>query len=470
MPKKPLIEEVNKHIDKDPISFHVPGHKNGHVFEGTSEFKSFLKNDLTELTNLDDLHHSVGVIAEAEAKLTNLYGSIQSFFLVGGSTVGNLSMILATLKRNSKVLVQRNCHKSVFNGLKLINAIPVFITPDINEQLGVANGLSLKSVRTAILQNPEAEVLILTYPNYYGEVYDIKKIIDFAHEKDMIVLVDEAHGAHFQLGNPFPTSSMNFGADIVVQSAHKTLPAMTMGSWVHVNSYRVSIKRIKEYLEILQSSSPSYPIMMSLDGARSYLEEFTVNDIEYTISEIKKFKTMLLEIDGLILFEPDDPLKLVIQLTSGCNGKTFQEVLETHGVFPEMSDQKNTLLILPLLKSSIVYPFEKAAIVIKKSIGKVNHLKNENKKILLYENNACSTLEIPYSEMDHYKEEFILINKAMNRVSAETIVPYPPGIPIIIRGEKITNALIRALNLYIESNIKIQGGKYLSCKQIAVFV
>jgi arginine/lysine/ornithine decarboxylase len=470
MPKKPLIEEVNKHIYKNSISFHVPGHKNGHVYEGTTEFKNFLKNDLTELTNLDDLHHSEGVIAEAEAKLTNLYGSIQSFFLVGGSTVGNLTMILATLNRNRKVLVQRNCHKSVFNGLKLINAKPIFIAPEISEHLGVAGGLSLESVKAAIHQNPEAKVMILTYPNYYGEIYDIRKIIDFAHGKGIIVLVDEAHGAHFQLGNPFPTSALKYGADIVVQSAHKTLPAMTMGSWIHVNSSRVSIKKIKEYLEILQSSSPSYPIMMSLDGARSYLEEFTANDIKYTITEIKRFKTMLLKIEGLKLVETEDPLKLVIQVKGGCNGKIFQEVLETHGVFPEMSDQKNILFILPLLKSSMAYPFEEATNAIKQSIEKVSHLKNENRKVQLHENKSCTTLEISYSEMDSYKEEYISINKAMNKVSAETITPYPPGIPIIIRGEKITNTLIDLLNLCIENNIKIQGGKYLSNKQIAVLV
>lgn len=471
MSELPLIMAVNKHIEKESISFHVPGHKNGLIYGGPEEFKKFLVNDLTELTNLDDLHSPSGAIADAEKRLTNLYKSVQSFFLVGGSTVGNLSMALATLKCESKVLVQRNSHKSIFNALKLVKASPIFISPEIDEDLCVAKGLSFENVKLVIELNPDAKVMILTYPNYYGQVYDLKKIINLAHSKGILVLVDEAHGAHFLLGKPFPLSSLSFGADIVVQSAHKTLPAMTMGSWIHVNSERVSVKKVREYLEMLQSSSPSYPIMMSLDGARNYLEDYSTTDIMYTLSEIKKFKENLNEISGIKIIETDDPLKLIIQSSKTITGKQLQDLFEENGVFPELADHKNVLLVLPLLKNGVKYPFEKAIIAIKKSIDKTLHyLEKEYEYNQIFESKPFSELEFPYSKIESCEEIYILLEEAIGNVSAETIIPYPPGIPLIIRGEKITRGMIDSLEVCLGNNIKLHGGANLSNRKILVFL
>ncbi|MDF2556778.1 MAG: arginine decarboxylase [Bacillales bacterium] len=470
MSKIPLVTALNNHRSKKAISFHVPGHKGGLLFEGTPDFKKFLEIDLTELTGLDDLHAPEGVIAEAESKLMNFYGTIKSYFLVGGSTVGNLAMIHATVKRGEQVIVQRNCHKSVFNGLKLVNASPIFISPEINKELSVVTGPSIETLERAIEINSTAKVLILTYPNYYGHVFDIKNLIDLAHSKGMIVLVDEAHGAHFQIGSPFPMSAVSLGADIVVQSAHKTLPAMTMGSWMHINSNRVSVKKVKEYLEMLQSSSPSYPIMMSLDRARNYLEEFSLTDVDYTIQEIKDFTEKLNKIDGIKVLETNDLLKLIIQNDRGLTGKQLQQIFEENGVYPELSDHKNVLFILPLLKKGAKYPFGRAITAIDNGMRQIQEVKEDNKqRILVFETAPISTLQKSFIVMESCNEELVMLEDAIDKVSAETITPYPPGIPLIIRGEKITNDMIDNIKMYLQNKIKLQGGHNLSNMKIVVF-
>lgn len=189
---------VKKHASHQPVSFHVPGHKNGQLAGGEEAdyFKDILKLDATELSGLDDLHSPEGVILKAQKLLADLYGVPKSFFLVNGSTSGNLAMVMSAAKENETVLVQRNCHKSILNGITLARAKPVFLAPEFNEEWGVAGGVALETVKEAIRQNPEAKALILTYPNYYGMVFNIESIIEYAHDRGVPVLVDEAHGAH----------------------------------------------------------------------------------------------------------------------------------------------------------------------------------------------------------------------------------------------------------------------------------
>ena len=288
----PLYEALLQHAQKKTISFHVPGHKDGQVFqtEVASIFQPLLSIDLTELTGLDDLHSPDGPILEAEKLLADLYQVKESYFLVNGSTAGNLAMIMAACDEDQIVLVQRNCHKSVLHAIQLAKAKPIFLEPEYKTDWKIAASVHYDTVKKALQLYPEAKALILTYPNYYGIAYDIKAMVGLAHQQDIPVLVDEAHGAHFIIGKPFPPSSAALGADIVVQSAHKTLPAMTMGSYLHFNSKLIDVNKVKDYLHIFQSSSPSYPIMASLDLARGYLAGYDSNDLTYLLTEVSEFK------------------------------------------------------------------------------------------------------------------------------------------------------------------------------------
>ena len=313
---KPLVQALNQFKEKRPISFHVPGHKNGLLSGLPEEMKSALQYDMTELEGLDDLHEPAGVIREAEQRLSALYQSERSFFLVNGSTVGNLAMMYTACRPGDTVIVQRNAHKSIFHAIELTGAIPVFVSPAWDVHSNTPGAVRFAKVKEAIEAYPHAKAIVLTYPTYYGVAgADLADIIQFSHEKGIPVLVDEAHGAHFIAGNAFPHSALELGADVVVHSAHKTLPAMTMASFLHVRSTFISPERIAHYLGMLQSSSPSYLLMASLDDARAYLESYTVEDQHDLLTNRQAFIDKLLTtIPTVRIVETDDPLKVMLRV------------------------------------------------------------------------------------------------------------------------------------------------------------
>jgi len=457
----PLYNALKGHISNNPVSFHVPGHKYGEIaaYKQDEFFKEILKIDATELTGLDDLHSPEGPIREAEELLAELYGSKKSFFLVNGSTVGNLAMIMAVCMEDSLVLVQRNCHKSVLNALKLAKVKPVFLEPEINQEWKVAAGISTQTVQQAINQYPEAKALILTYPNYYGMVDDVKGIIELSHHHQIPVLVDEAHGPHFIIGEPFPPSALQLGADVVVHSAHKTLPAMTMGSFLHVNRNLVNLTRIEEYLGIFQSSSPSYPIMASLDISRSYLAGYEREDVDFLLSEIQSFKEALAEIKSIkVLTYPmneGDPLKITIQSKSNLTGIELQKKFEANGIYTELADPYNVLFIMPLLKKGQVYPLSETAAKIKGVLYGLQF--NDIMEEIPTGVERISELAIRYSEMEKLNVMEVKIERAAGLVCAETIIPYPPGIPLLMKGERITSGKIGQLNRLLQTGARFQG-------------
>lgn len=469
----PLYDRLVLHAGKKPVSLHVPGHKYGLLFSGEerSFFRDIARIDATELSGLDDLHEPEGVIKEAETLLAGAYGAEKSFFLVNGSTVGNLAMILGTVNEGDTVFVQRNCHKSVLNGLQLAKARPVFLGPEIDKTWGVAGGVSLQTVEEAFARYPYCRAMIFTYPNYYGMVYELHEIIEFAHEREIPVLIDEAHGAHFSAGGMFPRSALELGADAVVQSAHKTLPAMTMGSFLHVNGKYISAARIERYLRMLQSSSPSYPIMASLDLARHYAATYTPEDEEYLFKEIAAFKNELRKIEGIqVLDYPaggGDPLKVTVQSRTNLTGYQLMGLLEERGIFAELADQYNVLFVLPLLKKGMHFPFAEIVKALREVLKDAAGPAGERERPFVYfQKEKVSTVR--WQEFLG-KEKMVPLREADNYICAETIIPYPPGVPLLLRGEKITAADRDGLLFLIQSGARFQGGCALSEGYIKVF-
>ncbi|SEN82113.1 Arginine/lysine/ornithine decarboxylase [Mesobacillus persicus] len=473
----PLLDQLILHNMKQPISFHVPGHKYGEIFPGKGReyFTSILKLDATELTGLDDLHSPEGVILEAEKLLSDLYKTKKSFFLINGSTSGNLAMILSALEENDLVLVQRNSHKSIMNGIRLAKAQPVFLSPEYNQESQVASGLGVATVRAAIEANPEAKALILTYPNYYGMIYNLKEIIQLAHEYHIPVLVDEAHGVHFIVGEPFPPSAVSLGADIVVQSAHKTLPAMTMGAYLHYNSEFISLDKVTDYLQILQSSSPSYPIMASLDIARSYLGTFEKKDKQCLLRRIESFRELMGGIEGLTVVEngTGDPLKMMVRHQKGLfSGFKLQQLFEEQGIYAELADPFNVLFVLPLMKEDSEYPLEKVVDKLSVAIAREKGGSYKLDGARHHPDNShipFSGLELSYKEMASREEEFVPLTHAVGQVCAETIIPYPPGIPLLLPGERVRLDHTERLAYLIAQGAKIQGGANLNNRMIKIY-
>lgn len=467
--KTPLYTQLVRHHRTKPLSFHVPGHKYGDVYphEGQAFYGEILKLDATEITGLDDLHSPEGVILEAENLLSDLYKTNKSFFLINGSTVGNLAMILSAINEDDIVLVQRNSHKSIMNAIRLAKAKPVFISPEYDHEYGVASGLSFDAVKSAIKQYPHAKALLLTYPNYYGMTYDLKSLIDLAHEHHIPVLVDEAHGVHFIAGDYFPPSAVELGADLVVQSAHKTLPAMTMGAFLHYQTKLVSLSKLQFYLQALQSSSPSYPLMASLDLARSYLGTYGQEDLLYLKGEIECFRDELSQLESIHLMKHNDPLKLAIQTKGPWTGFELQRKLETKGIFTELADPYNVLFVLPLLKRGMNHRMLEAAGIIKEVTDSLPNGVAEFEPEL--SDKTISTLTIGYKEMESLETEFVPLEQSVDRVCAEAIIPYPPGIPLVLPGELLREEDFQTVLYLRKINAKIQGGEELRSGKIKVF-
>ncbi|WP_188207386.1 aminotransferase class I/II-fold pyridoxal phosphate-dependent enzyme [Alkalibacillus aidingensis] len=441
----PLFDRLESHVRKKPISFHVPGHKSGKVFpEGYNEpFKELLAYDLTELPYLDDLHQPEDAIFKAEQLAAHYYGVDRTFFLVNGSTSGNLAMVLSVCKQGEKVLVQRNSHKSIMHALELSGAKPVFITPEYDSEVSRYSYLNVQTVKQAIKQHPDVQAVILTYPDYYGTTYDLMSVIEEVHTYDLPVLVDEAHGAHFALGSPFPQSAIDCGADIVVHSAHKTLPAMTMGSYLHVQSSRVSLTQIKYYLQMVQSSSPSYPIMASLDLARNYIATFTEEQKTRTLKQVEEVRSFFEQLESLkvlpIRYGVDDPLKITITSNTKDMGAWYHHLYHI-GIHAEMVDNNQLLLIHGLGDNQDLILHLKQLIQEESSIP---FLKKDDKiDKSKWENSSIQGLPYSYQGLSQLETEWVNWEQAIERVAAETITPYPPGIPVLLKGERISEQVI----------------------------
>lgn len=458
MSRRPILEAMQRFHEKQNISFHVPGHKHGTLSELPRAFTDVMKFDYTELAGLDDYHHPEEIVKEAQELLAKTYGAMHSYFLVNGSTVGNLAMVYATCSEGDLVLVQRNAHKSVFHALELVGVHPVFLTPEWDANTHTPTHVSVNTLKAAIDHYPKAKALILTHPTYYGVInQELDEVIDLAHSAGMPVLVDEAHGAHFVTKGEFPASALQLGADVVVQSAHKTLPALTMGSFLHVNSHRISNERVNRYLRMFQSSSPSYLILASLDDARHYVGSYAQEDHRVFADKHKQFVESLKSISHLEVIEVDDSLKLLLRV-HGFTGYSFQKQLEHQGIYVELADPEQVLLILPLLKVKHQFPLDEIQMKIKSAVERCTTQPRDKVQIdYSHDLPALSTLEVSYKDLEMAENEWILYTKAAGRICAGSVVPYPPGIPLFVRGELISTKKLKMLADYLASGATIQG-------------
>ncbi|UTL72789.1 aminotransferase class I/II-fold pyridoxal phosphate-dependent enzyme [Bacillus halotolerans] len=471
----PLYHALIQHARRNSHSFHVPGHHNGDVFfdEAKTIYNPLLTIDLTELSGLDDLHHPSGVIKEAQDLVSQLYGSAESFFLVNGTTVGNLAMILSVCDPGDTILIQRNCHKSVFHAVDLAGPEPIYLAPDIDEIMHVPTHVPLDTIKEALKAYPNAKGLVLTNPTYYGHSADLTEIISEVHQYGIPVLVDEAHGAHFVLGEPFPASALQMGADIVVQSAHKTLPAMTMGSYLHLNSNKIERNRVADYLNRLQSSSPSYPIMASLDLARAYLQHMIEEqDLPDVLQHIQSIKQTFDSLGYAEAVEPanqritTDPLKLTIRSKCGHSGFTLQKILERVNIFTDLADENQVLLVLPLGGKRRI-----TAETIKKIDQEIEKTPTDQMNVSPeWEAQPITVMPYPKKVLNTLQKEYVGFDKAAGRLNAEDVIPYPPGIPMIMAGERITRESVQKLSRLISMKTHVQGNMKINEKQLLVYI
>lgn len=380
--RAPLMEALTQYRLRGASSFHVPGHKNGRAYGLDPKYAEMLQAamqiDVTEITGTDDLFHPDGVIREAQELAADCFGAEESYFLVGGSTSGNIALILTVCQEPGDIiLVQRNVHKSVLHGLMLAGARAVFLQPGMDEPSGLAVAPSPETLRKALAAYPGAKAALITMPNYYGMGSDITPLADLCHDHGIPLLVDEAHGAHYGQHPQLPASALSCGADGVVQSTHKMLAAMTMGAMLHVQGERINRRLLRQRLAMVQSSSPSYPIMASLDLARRLLHTQGAGAFTAGLAALDAFRRGLAKLPRFGLLQPpqpgipaagtaaaggqappqaeaaaytrQDPFKAVIyDRTGALSGYALQRALEERGCVPEMSDEQRVVLLFTL--------------------------------------------------------------------------------------------------------------------------
>ncbi|MDW0111383.1 aminotransferase class I/II-fold pyridoxal phosphate-dependent enzyme [Sporosarcina aquimarina] len=456
--RKPVVEALEKFQASRPISFHVPGHKHGMLSNLPLGMKEALRYDVTELAGLDDLHAPTEILAEAQMLLADTYGAECSYFLVNGSTVGNLAMIRTICEPGDTLLVQRNAHKSVFHAMELAGAHAVLLTPEWDERTCTAGAVSLATVKDALDKHPEAKGVFITYPTYYGTTgTELSQITESAHEQNIPVLVDEAHGAHFVAGAPFPPSALDLGVDITVQSAHKTLSAMTQASFLHVKSDLVDVTRLARLLSMLQTSSPSYLLLASLDDARELIANYSEGDKQEFLTWRQVFIQQLNKIETLEVIETEDPLKILLRQKEA-SGYKLQQTLEQGGIYTELADERQVLFVLPLVVKNESYPIESICKDIATAVKNMKVESSQPSKTDESFNESSHKLVITTSSQPKKDTQWVVCELAIGRQAASPIIPYPPGIPLVLNGELLNEQQVQDIRRMLEAGAKFQGG------------
>jgi arginine decarboxylase len=473
----PIYHAILSHLRQNPTSFHVPGHKMGRGLPG--EIGSWLgaaaRLDLTEIPGLDDLHAPETAIRDAEVLAAQAFGTEETYFLVNGSTAGNLAMIMAAVRPGQKILVPRNLHKSVLNGLILAQAQPLFYLPDVDERFGIATGVAVETIQAAVTAHPDAQAVLVTSPTYHGICSDLASIADVVHRAGMMLLVDEAHGAHFAFHEGLPQTAMAAGCDMAVQSTHKMLGSLTQSSMLHVQGPRVDRVRLRKRLQLVQSTSPSYLLMVSLDCARYQMQTEGRERLEQALQAVAEGATRLDAITGLTRLTETggyriDPLKWTLGVTGlGLSGSEAYERLHSKHLTLELADPQNVLAVFSYADTSrqvgrLVDGLETLAI-------------DSNARTNAFENGPIAApviqqelppMRIPLHEAFQMEGEAVPLREVVGRCAAEMVIPYPPGIPLIVPGEVWTNELVALVEQQRAAGIRFQGTEDTRLQSIQV--
>ena len=461
MSRVPIAERIQEYINKNCIYFCMPGHKMGRGFNrdeiGRSILDNIITGDLTEVDGLDNLHKPEDVLNEELELLRRTYGAEKSYFLVNGSTSGNMIMIFSALEEKDKIIVERNCHKSIMNGIILKKLKPVYVDPYNYDKYDTPLIPQEELIIEMMENNKDAKGLILTYPNYFGICFDLEKVIVKAKELNMMIIIDSAHGAHFGFNERLPKSAVQLGADMVVVSAHKTLPSLTQTAFLHVNNINL-VEKVERYFSMFSSTSPSYMFMQSMAYSRYYLEKYGEKDYDYLIDICQFYKDKINALNKFEVFYEDrsyismDKTRYTIIVPKGYSGKKLYEYLLDNNIQSEMSNHRCVVLILSYFNTK--KEFERLYEVLKEC--EMDSIKyNDNHKTLI-----CGMSYIlkylPYEAINMNKVR-LKLDECENRICGTQIIPYPPGVPLINPGELITKEAIDYIQFCLKNNIQILG-------------
>ena len=475
--KAPVYEALCQYRENRIVSFDVPGHKQGKGNPVLTEFlgKQCMSVDVNSMKPLDNLCHPVSVIKEAEELMADAFGAAHAFFMVNGTSSAVQAMVMSVCKRGDKIIMPRNVHRSSINALIVCGAVPVYVNPGVNKQLGIPLGMSVDSVKRAIKQHPDAKAIIVNNPTYYGVCSNLREIVRIAHEAGMKVLVDEAHGTHFYFGDYMPLSAMSVGADMAAVSMHKTGGSLTQSSALLLGE-GISEGYVRQIINLTQTTSASYLLLSSLDISRRNLAlngkaifERVTTLANYGIKEINKlgglyaFSRELINGDTVFDF---DPTKISVHTRDiGLAGIEVYDILrDRYDIQIEFGDIGNILAIVSVgdkilnLERLISALYEIKRLYSKSSAGMLDHEYIEPVVV-------CSPQEAFYSNKIQ-----LPLKETLGKICAEFVMCYPPGIPILAPGELITKDALEYIIYAKAKGCNLTGAEDINTEKINIMV
>ncbi|HHV60766.1 MAG TPA: aminotransferase class I/II-fold pyridoxal phosphate-dependent enzyme [Clostridiaceae bacterium] len=471
----PIHEALKKHRSDRIVHFDVPGHKGGRGNKELTDFlgEKCLQVDVNSMKPVDNLNHPVSVIKDAQQLAAEAFGANRCFFIVNGTTAAVQAMVLSACKAGEKILMPRNVHISAINALILSGAIPVYIDPGINNRLGIALGMSIADIKKGMDEHPDARAILVNNPTYYGICSNLKEIVELAHSRGMLVLVDEAHGTHFYFGDNLPVSAMKAGADMASISMHKTGGSLTQSSLLLCGK-NVNSDYVRQIIGLTQTTSASYLLLSSLDLARKNLslngrEIFskTVDYAEYARREINSlggyyaFSRELVDFDCIYDF---DLTKLSVNTREiGLAGVEVYDILrDDYGIQVEFGDLGNILAIVSAGDRAMeIERLVSALYEIKRLYGK------ESAKMFDLNYINPSVVYTPQKAFYSDKKN-ISLKDSKGRVSGEFVMAYPPGIPVLAPGERITGEIIDYIAYAKDKGSLLMGPQDMKLENILV--
>lgn len=461
----PLVNALKALAQQPDTPFYAPGHKRG---QGIAPgFKQWLgaelfRADLPELPELDNLFAPTGAIAKAQELAAALWGAERTWFSVNGSTAGIIAAILATCGDGDKILLPRNVHQAAIAGIIHAGAIPIFLELEVNPDWDLALGIREETLIQALKDHPDAKAVFLLHPTYHGVVGDLQKLIELSHGAALPVIVDEAHGAHFSFHNQLPSSALSLGADIVIQSTHKMLGALSQGAMVHAQGNLVNAQRISQCLQLIQSTSPNYVLLASLDGARHQMANFGKEMMAAVLEFTLAYREKLAQIPGLVLLDLPaprpgafalDPTRITIDATAwGLSGFALDDCLR---------EKFHITAELPTLRQlSFIVSIGNQAQDLERLLQVLTQLAPQSPPQpfkLTLPPLPRATLAMTPRRAAYGFQKMLEVHQAIAQVSAALLCPYPPGIPVLVPGEIITPEAIAYLKKVLELGGTVSG-------------
>lgn len=471
----PIYEAIKAYKSDRIVRFDVPGHKGGRGNKELTDFlgENCLKVDVNSMKPLDNLSHPVSVIKDAENLAAEAFGAEHSFFIVNGTSAAVQAMIMSVCKAGDKIIMPRNCHKSAINALIICGAIPVYINPGVDKNLGISLGMSVEDIKDAILKNKDAKAIFVNNPTYYGICSNLKEIVELAHSHNMLVLVDEAHGTHFYFGDNMPVSAMKAGADMAAVSMHKTGGSLTQSSLLLCGK-NVNHDYVRQIIGLTQTTSASYLLLVSLDLARKNLS-LNGKEIFNKISELAEYaRKEINNLGGYYAFSHElvnnvniynfDTTKLSINTREiGLAGIEVYDILrDDYDIQVEFGDLGNILAVVSA---------GDRAMEIERLISALYEIKRLYAKepANMFDHNYIQP-EVVYTPRKAFyaNKKMMSLKDSKGKVSGEFVMAYPPGIPVLAPGEKITAEIIDYISYAKEKGSVMMGPQDMDLKNILV--